>query len=106
LDIIFCNCSPGEAEGLARTLVSERLAACVNVIPGARSFYEWDGALQDDQECMLLIKTTTERVAALSRRIRELHSYDTPEVVVVPVDVERSDPRYLSWVRQMTRETA
>ena len=106
MDIIFCNCSPDEAEGLARTLVSERLAACVNVIPGVRSFYEWDGALQDDQEYMLLIRTTTERVAALSQRIRELHSYDTPEVVVVPVDVGRSDPRYLSWVRQMTRELA
>ena len=89
MDIIFCNCSPVEAESLARTLVSERLAACVNVIRGVRSFYVWDGALQDDHEYMLVIKTSTDRVSALSARIRELHSYDTPEVVVVSVDDER-----------------
>ena len=100
--LVWCNCSVEEADGLARALVEERLAACVNILSPVRSVYRWDGVIQVDVEHTLLIKTRTDRVAALADRIRELHSYDTPEIVVVPVDEAASDPRYVAWVREMT----
>ncbi|MCB9669968.1 MAG: divalent-cation tolerance protein CutA [Alphaproteobacteria bacterium] len=96
--VVLCNCTPGEAPDLARTLVEERLAACVNVLPGVRSFYVWDGALCDDAESTLLVKVRADGVPALSDRIRALHSYSTPEILVLPVDVAASDPRYVAWV--------
>ena len=101
--VMLCSCPPGEALGLARALVSEKLVACVNIIPGVTSVYRWEGALQEDAESTLLIKTSGPRVHAASVRLRELHSYHTPEIVVLPVDLERSDPRYLAWVEAMTR---
>jgi periplasmic divalent cation tolerance protein len=99
--VVLCNCPPAESKTLALTLVEERLAACVNVIAGVKSFYMWDGALQEDEEDTLLIKSSAARVEALADRIRELHSYDTVEVLVLPVDTARSDPRYVEWVRAM-----
>ena len=97
--VVLCNCSPAEAPDLARALVVEGLAACVNILPGVRSVYVWQGELCEDEESTLLLKTPPERLEALSERIRLLHSYDTPEIVVLPVDVEASDPRYVAWVR-------
>lgn len=86
----------GEAEELARALVDEGLAACVNVVPSVRSFYRWQGAVQSDPELLLLIKTTTERLEALRRRLRELHSYDLPELIAI--ELEHGDRDYLEWV--------
>ena len=99
--VVLCNCPPSESRALASTLVEEGLAACVNVIPGVLSFYKWDGKLQQDQEDTLLIKSSSARVEELGDRIRALHSYDTVEVLVLPVDEARSDPRYVAWVRSM-----
>ncbi len=87
---------PEVAAGIARTLVSERLAACGNVIPGLTSIYRWEGVVQEDPETLLVLKTPRERVAALIRRIGELHPYDVPEVLSLPV--EEGLPAYLSWV--------
>jgi periplasmic divalent cation tolerance protein len=84
------------AETLARTLVSEGLAACVNRVPGLRSTYRWQGQLQDDAETLLVIKTTAAAYPALERRIRELHPYEVPEVIALPI-VRGSEP-YLSWL--------
>ncbi len=97
--VVLCNCPPEDAPELARTLVAERLAACINLLSGVRSFYVWEGTLCDDAETTLLIKVRSEGVEALSKRIRELHRYTTPEIVVLPVDVEASDPAYVAWVR-------
>lgn len=97
--IVLCNCSPEQGPELARQLVAEGLAACVNALPGVRSFYVWDGAVCDDAEVTLLIKVASERVDALADRIRALHRYTLPEIVVLPVDEARSDPRYVAWVR-------
>ena len=97
LRILFATCSPAQAEGLARTLVEERLAACVNVVPGVRSFYRWEGAVQDDAELLLVAKTHAERGGALAARVKELHPYDLPEVLELPA-VGGSDA-YLDWVR-------
>ncbi len=84
------------AETIASALVKERLAACVNILPGARSVYEWQGELHRDQELVLLIKSRTDRLAALEVRLLELHPYELPELIVVPV-VGGLAP-YLSWI--------
>lgn len=98
--IILCNCTPAEAGSLAETLVRERLAACVNLLP-VTSYYQWDGALQQDAEVTLLIKTATETVEPLKARIHALHSYDVPEIVVVEA-LPGSDAAYVAWVREQT----
>jgi periplasmic divalent cation tolerance protein len=87
-----------DAEALARRLVDERLAACVNVLPPMRSIYRWKGAVEAADERQVLIKTIASRVAALERRLRELHPYEVPEFVVLPV-TGGSHP-YLAWVAE------
>jgi len=72
-----------EAERIAGALVEERLAACVNVLPGCRSIYRWEGALQRDEEVLMIVKSSRRAFAALEKRVVELHSYDVPEVIAV-----------------------
>lgn len=93
---------PDEKVGrdLARTLVEERLAACVNIISGVRSVYRWEGKIEDDPEVLLVVKTTTEKADLLIDRVAELHPYDLPEVLIL--EVEKGLPGYLSWVAQET----
>jgi periplasmic divalent cation tolerance protein len=83
---------------LARTVVEERLAACVNLVPGIRSIYRWAGAVQEDDEVLLLIKTRQDRVDALSRRVHELHPYELPELITI--GILGGSERYLEWVRE------
>ena len=94
--VVLVTAPEGEAEGLARALVTEGLAACVNLVPGVRSIYRWEGKVQSDDEVLLLIKTTEVQVAALTERVKALHSYDLPEVLALPA-VGGSEP-YLRWV--------
>lgn len=96
--------SRDEARTIAQALVRERLAACVNVLPEIRSFYWWDGAVQDDPELLLIVKTRADRFADLERRVRELHSYEVPEVIALPIR-QGSEP-YLDWVAAETDPTA
>jgi periplasmic divalent cation tolerance protein len=84
------------AERLADTLIENHLAACVNILAPCRSVYRWKGAVQHDEEHPLLIKSTTERYAALEAAICAGHPYDLPEIIAVPV--ERGLPAYLEWV--------
>jgi periplasmic divalent cation tolerance protein len=86
---------------IARALVEERFAACVNVIPGVRSIYRWEGEVQDDPEVVLIIKTRADRCEALAARIKDLHPYDLPEVLVLPA-VGGSAP-YLAWIETETK---
>ena len=88
------------ARTLARTLVTERLAACANLLPPMLSIYRWDGDVQEDDERQIVMKTTRARVPALLERIRALHPYDVPEFLVLPV-VDGSEA-YLDWVRDAT----
>ena len=90
----------GAAEALARTLVERRVAACVNVLSPCRSTYRWEGKLQVDEEHPVLIKTTRERYPALEAAVREVHPYDLPELIALPV--ESGLPAYLDWVRAET----
>src|SRR5262249_20231448 len=88
------------AEALARQLVEERLAACVNVRGSMGSFYRWKGQLEREPEWQLLIKTTRSRLAALESRLHEIHPYDLPEFVVLPVD--RASDAYVAWATEET----
>lgn len=89
---------PAVAEGLARSLVEERLAACVNVVPGVRSFYRWEGRVETAGELLLVVKTRADRAAALAARVRELHPYELPEVLELPA--VGGSPAYLDWLRK------
>ena len=101
MHVLFVTCPPDEAAGLARRLVEERYVACCNILPGARSIYSWKGELCDDQESVLLMETSAERLEAAMARIHELHSYEVPKILAL--GPERSLPDYLAWVKEMTR---
>ena len=88
------------AETLARALVDERLAACVNVVPGVRSFYRWEGAVQEDSELLLVAKTRQDLAEALAARVKELHPYELPEVLAL--NAAGGSPAYLDWIRTET----
>ncbi len=96
--VILVTAPVGDAgERIAHDLVSSGLAACVNRVPGIRSVYRWEGRVHDDGEDLLIIKTVRDRVDALTRRVLQIHPYQVPEVVVVPV--EGGSAPYLDWVR-------
>jgi periplasmic divalent cation tolerance protein len=89
-----------DAAQLARTLVEERLAACVNVLPAMRSIYRWKGAIEEDGEQQLVIKTAPDRLATLEARLRQLHPYELPEFVVLDA---RASEAYAGWVGESSR---
>ena len=96
--IVVLSTAPDEsvAASLAGVLVEGKLAACVNLVSGVRSLYWWDGALQNDAEVLLICKTDGERLDALTRTLTELHPYDCPEVVALPV--AGGAAAYLGWI--------
>jgi periplasmic divalent cation tolerance protein len=95
--LVLTNCPDATvAESIARTLVGERLAACVNVLAPCRSFYAWQGKFCDEPEVPLLIKTTAAGYPALEARLRGLHPYELPEILAV--DIAQGLPAYLGWV--------
>jgi len=104
MDALLCLTTCPDADGagrIANALVEERLAACVNVIPGLRSVYRWQGAVERADEVLLLIKTTHAAFPSLRDRLQELHPYELPELVAVePAD---GLPAYLEWVAGAVR---
>jgi periplasmic divalent cation tolerance protein len=92
------------AASIAATLVKEGLATCVNRIGPVRSTYVWDGRLHDEPEILLLMKTTAGRLSTLEARLKELHPYELPELVALPVT--GGNERYLDWVRSGVRGAA
>ena len=86
------------AQKIASALVRAREAACVNIVPGIRSVYVWEEKECNEQECLLLIKSTSEKFEAVRSRIRQLHSYQLPEIIAVPVSA--GDAAYLAWLRE------
>jgi periplasmic divalent cation tolerance protein len=94
--VLMTAASREEAARLAEMLVGARLAACVQILPEMESIYWWEGAIQRAPEILLLVKTTAGRFAAIEREVRALHSYETPEIVALPV-TDISAP-YLEWL--------
>jgi len=96
--IIFCTVDTEElGERIAAALVEAREAACVNIVPGIRSVYYWEGKLCRDAELLLVIKSIAEKFEAVRERIRRIHTYQVPEVIAVPVAAGDAD--YLKWLR-------
>jgi len=95
--------APDEAVAarIARALVEDRLAACANLVPGVRSIYRFRGVVEDEREVLLVIKTCADRVGALAERLRALHPYEVPELIVLPTAGGLA--AYLDWVRAETR---
>jgi periplasmic divalent cation tolerance protein len=95
--IVFVTCeNRQQAETIAHAVVSEKLAACVNIIPGIQSVYTWEGKVTSSEEALCLIKTTRGRFEQLQQRVKALHSYDVPEIAGVTIeDVNRA---YADWI--------
>jgi periplasmic divalent cation tolerance protein len=101
----LCTCpDAATAARIAAALVEERLAACVNVLPGVESVYRWEGRVERASEVLLLVKSTRDRLQALTARVVELHPYELPEVVAV--DIAGGLPGYLAWIADATRPGA
>ena len=96
--VVLCTCPPDQATSLARALLEQRLAACVNVVPGVRSMYRWEGKVAEDGESLLVIKTPHSAVASLETALHEIHPYDVPEIL--SLSVHEGADTYLSWVRE------
>jgi periplasmic divalent cation tolerance protein len=98
--VVLVTCSSlTEARRIARRVVSRRLAACVNIVLSpVESFYTWKGNLEKTREYLLVIKTTTKRLAALEKAVMRLHSYDVPEFIALPIAA--GSPNYLSWLQE------
>jgi periplasmic divalent cation tolerance protein len=95
--------SPEEARQIATTLVDEQLAACVNIVDNIRSIYRWQGATESGAESLMLIKTRANLLPAIELRLRDLHSYDVPELVSVPI-AQGAQP-YLDWLLASTSDS-
>lgn len=95
---VFVTIPRDKAQELARLIVENRLAACVNIVPQIESFYWWEGKVQSDDEALLIIKTTTARFDALQTFVLDHHPYDLPEVIALPVDAGLD--AYLKWVEK------
>jgi len=93
--------SDGDSAAFARALVEERLAACVNLLPVMESIYRWEGRVERESERQVIIKTSVERIMALWERVRELHPYEVPEFVVLPI--LDGNEAYLRWIGESTR---
>jgi len=91
-----------DAAALAKSLVERRLAACVNLLPGIASWYWWEGKVTEDQEVLLVMKTSRDKFAALEKEVLRLHSYAVPEVIAVQI-VEGSK-NYLNWIEESLKE--
>jgi len=94
--VLLCTCPPEAAETIAEGLLERRLVACVNALPGAFSRYWWKGRLESGEETLLLLKTRAEHVPGIVAALGELHPYDVPELLSLPV--EAGGPAYLDWV--------
>jgi len=102
--IVFNTCNSAEiASTIAEMLVRKKLAACVNIIKGIESVYQWQGKMEHDQEILLIIKTRQSLFPQLEQAIQELHNYELPEIMAVPI--ETGEKNYLNWIQSATLAT-
>ena len=100
--ILITAGSPEEGEKIAKALVAEHLAACVNTIPGVRSFFFWEGKVQDATEVLLVCKSTMALMETVIARVKTLHSYTVPEIIALPIVAGL--PGYLAWIKDSTKK--
>ncbi|MCG6981083.1 MAG: divalent-cation tolerance protein CutA [Deltaproteobacteria bacterium] len=100
--VVYVTAPENEAVTLAKTLVDERLVACVNIVPGLRSIYWWQGKVEDEAEVLCIMKTRTTLFEALRDRVRELHSYEVEEIIALPIMA--GNPPYLDWIKENTQQ--
>jgi periplasmic divalent cation tolerance protein len=100
--ILALTTVPDEETGqaIALDLVGKRLAACINVIPGGRSFFRWEGKVTEERECVLLIKTRADLLEDLEKGLKAMHPYSVPEFIALPI--ERGSADYLAWLEKET----
>ena len=96
--------APNEEEGakIARLLVEERLAGCVNIVPEIRSIYSWQGKIEDEKEVLLIVKTRFKLFTALKSKVLKMHSYSVPEIIALPI-VDGSE-EYIKWLKEVTTQ--
>ena len=99
--IVFTTVPADQAQRLATTLLEQHLVACVNVLPGVRSHYRWQGNIESAEECLLLLKCSTAIYPELQSALQALHPYDLPEIVALPISAGL--PAYLNWVEENCR---
>lgn len=100
---VYITCgSQEEAQKIGASLVQDRLAACANIIPGMTSIYQWKGKIEQDQEIVLIAKTTRSQLQALTQHVTQLHSYEVPCVVALPI--QGGNPDYLQWIKTVINE--
>lgn len=101
--VVYITCKDREeAKRIGETMVKEKLAACANVIPGMNSIFHWEGKLEKAKECVLLLKTKKELMEKLTERVKQLHSYEVPCIIALPVVA--GNPDYLEWIEKETRK--
>ncbi len=103
--ILVLSTCPGSisAKKIARDLVTEKLAACVNIVPGVQSFFSWVGKVDSANEYMLIIKTTLDRYEVLEKRIKKIHPYELPEIIAVPIETGLAG--YLDWITKNSEKS-
>jgi periplasmic divalent cation tolerance protein len=102
--VVFCTTPTERADDIASSLVEARLAACVNIVPTVHSVYRWKGAIEKDEESLLVIKTTAARLADVVDHVVRVHPYEVPEVIALPID--GGLPAYLDWLRDQVGDEA
>ena len=98
--LVLCTCPQDSADSIADAILKDRLAACVNIIPGVKSKYWWKGQLSADSESLLIMKTRADLVTALTARIKEVHPYEVPEIIAFEIKEGNAD--YLRWIAEET----
>jgi periplasmic divalent cation tolerance protein len=100
--VVYVTAPEDEAVNLAKTLVEERLVACVNIVPGLRSIYWWQGKVEDEPEVLCIMKTRSNLFESLRDRVRELHSYEVEEIIALPILA--GNLPYLDWIKENTKK--
>ena len=98
--VVLCTTPSDDAEKITKILLGEMLVACVNIIPKVQSHYRWKGEICHDEESLLIIKTKSDLIQTLIKRINEIHPYDTVEIIALPIT--EGDNKYLDWINNMT----